>query len=212
MHSRTLFKNQFLHFGPLKTEDEHDRFENAYTFADQEVIKKALVINLGLYAMNEVMCSLIGEKLDITNPKKIKDIARAITVEQSFYLKRNRSIFLKLQNQYKLGVVSNFSGNLRKIMDDFSLSSCFDFILDSYHEGITKPNPEIFKLAIAKCKCEYQDVFFVGDNLERDILPAKKFGMKTILISGNVNNSVADYTLSSLVELLPLILTISTKR
>lgn len=202
MHSRTLFFSQFKKFGLISDNHASESFENAYTASDKKIINESLVVNSKLNQMNQIMCNLIALQLDIDKVSNINNVAMAITNIQSFYLRRNSAILKKLQNKFKLGVVSNFSGNLKKILNEFSLSSYFDFILDSYHVGHSKPDPELFKLALRNCDVESDKVLFVGDNLIRDVIPAKSLGMNTILLSSNVENDVADYTFSSLEELL----------
>lgn len=204
VHSRSLFLNQFKALDLISDLAPRSLFEEAYSYADQEVTEKSLVVNSNLKEMNERMCYLIAEKLKTTDFATVKDVAAAITKIQSFYLSRNAAILKELQNKYKLGVVSNFSGNLSKIFDEFTLTSYFNFVLDSYHIGISKPNPQIFKMAVEHCCITPAEILFIGDSVERDIRPAKSLGLKTILLSATTDSSEADYTLASLEELLPL--------
>lgn len=212
LHSRTLFHNQFKALDLISNNAPRSFFEDAYTYADKKVIEKSLVVNSNLKDMNEIMCSLIAEKIIITDFSIVKDVASAITETQSFYLIRNGRILKELQNRYRLGVVSNFSGNLSRIFDEFSLTSYFDFVLDSYHIGVRKPNPQIFKMAVEHCGVNPAEILFIGDNIERDIRPAKTLGMNTILLSATLDNSEADYTLASLEELFALNILSKKKR
>lgn len=202
VHSRTLFLRQFVAYGLFPRMDDNTVFESAYTYSDRKVIDESLIAESSLLEMNQKMCFFMAEKLGGTSRSRIMEVARAITDVQSGYLKRNQIILSRLSRYYRLGVISNFSGNLHKILDDFSLSPYLTFILDSFHVGHRKPDPEIFELALSKCRTSANDICFVGDNLDRDIFPAKRLGIKTVLISKKQNQSAADYTFSSIQDLL----------
>ena len=202
VHSRTLFFNQFTKLNLIKTTDNYNKFQEAYTYSDQKVIKEGLVVDASLLEMNNQMCIHIAEKLSVSDSTVVSKVALAITDIQSAYLRRNNKILKLLSRQYRLGIISNFSGNLKIILNEFSLNSHFDFVLDSYHLGISKPNPEIFKIAIEHCRSDSFNICFVGDNPDNDITPAKNIGMRTILLSPNTIKSNADYTLASLEDLL----------
>ena len=205
VHSRTLFLKNFKKHNLLSTNDQFNFFQEAYTFSDQEIINKNIVKDMHLLKMNEIICSIICQKLKILNKSSlIEKTAISISCEQSHYLNRNKFILEKLSKNYKLGIISNFSGNLKKILQEHSLSAYFDFILDSYHVGHCKPKAEIFNLAISKCNEEPDNIFYIGDNEDRDILPAKALGLKTVLISSKHIFTNADYILTSVEELLEL--------
>lgn len=204
IHSRTLFLNFFMEFGLIKDKQNISLFQDAYSYSDRMVINHSLIVDSTLLKMNEVMCSLIAKQLNVFSQPEVSIVALAITDFQANHLRRNKKILEKLKDQYQLGIISNFSGNLTKILEEFNISKDFTFVLDSYHVGFCKPSHEIFKLAVEKCKSAPNEICFVGDNILRDIAPAKEIGMKTILISQVHDICVADYTLTSLEGLLSL--------
>jgi putative hydrolase of the HAD superfamily len=198
VHSRKLFYEQFRKFNLTC---DSNLFQEAYTYSDSKVISESLIVKSNLFEMNDKMCHYIAEKLNIDNITGVHEVANSISDIQILYLKRNKNILEKLSKNYHLGIISNFSGNLNIILEEFSLSAYFLFVLDSYHVGFSKPNPEIFKLAMKKCNIEPSEICFVGDNVERDIMPAKNLGIKTVLISSTLSTSDADYTISTLEDL-----------
>lgn len=204
VHSRTLFQKHFVNGELLNQNESTVDFQNAYTFSDRKIIDESLVQNANLLRMNQVLCELIAGFLNWSDINKIDKIARAITSEQIYYLKRNQQTLSFLSAHYKLGVVSNFSGNLSLILNEFSLNPFFDFALDSYHVGHSKPDPLIFMNALTHSRVRPDQVCFVGDNVERDIIPAQHLGMTTILISPDQDTSVADFTVKTLTDLLEL--------
>lgn len=203
LHSRCLFFNQFKKHGMLNTSEDLYNFQHAYTYSDRKVIDEGLIQDADLSTMNRVMCSLITKKLR-SDESKIEQVAMAITETQAYYLTRNKQILEKLQMNFQLGIISNFSGNLVTVLREFSLAEHFNFVLDSFHIGVEKPNPAIFKLAISRCDDYPENICFIGDNPERDIAPAKKLGMKTVLISESFVNTVADYNINTLEDILKL--------
>ena len=74
---------------------------------------------------------------------------------------------------------------------------------------VGKPNPEFFELAVKKAGAKKEKTFMLGDDLESDILGAKKVGLKTILVkTGNFNEKELqkseqkpDYLIESVKEL-----------
>ena len=71
------------------------------------------------------------------------------------------------------------------ILKEFDLFHFFDFVLDSFHIGFSKPDERIFLEAIKCSGVKSVDICFCGDNPVRDIIPAQKLGMKTILIDSD---------------------------
>lgn len=56
----------------------------------------------------------------------------------------------------------------------------FDAVLVSGQEGMRKPEPEIFRRALARLGVSADEALFVGDNPEADIRGAHGVGMRTI--------------------------------
>jgi HAD superfamily hydrolase (TIGR01549 family) len=202
VHSRKLFWDQFASSG-LKGISQH-RFQEAYSNIDQKIIKESLLLNFGLLQMNKLMCKMLAQDLGLQDIIFTNKVANAITQDQSFYLRRNKSLLIELQKNYRLGIISNFTGNLEIILNEFALTEHFDFVLDSYHVGWSKPSQEIFHLATKLSGTEAAHIAFVGDNPERDIRPAKLAGMTTVLLGNRNNTTEADYTLESLNDLLDI--------
>jgi putative hydrolase of the HAD superfamily len=203
VHSRCLFFNQFKKHGLLNTPEDLYNFQHAYSYSDQKVVEEGLIQKADLSTMNRIMCKLIAYKLK-GDEAKAEQVAMSITETQAFYLTRNKKVLDKLRPYYNLGIISNFSGNLTTVLEEFSLNENFNFVLDSFHVGVEKPNPEIFKMAIQHCEDSPENICFIGDNPERDIAPAKRLGMKTVLISESVVNTVADFNINSLEDILKI--------
>ena len=46
--------------------------------------------------------------------------------------------------------------------------------------GISKPNPKLYQVALARLGLEAGEVMYVGDNPENDVVPPARLGMKTV--------------------------------
>lgn len=64
-----------------------------------------------------------------------------------------------------------------------------------------KPSEQPFLAALEAIGSSPDEVLFVGDSLQRDILPAKKLGMSTCLVGSSVAGTVADFHAQSIAEL-----------
>ncbi len=83
---------------------------------------------------------------------------------------------------YRTGVVSNFSHRLPKILADLGLADHLDTVTYSFEAGAEKPNPKIFKTALARAGAEPEHTLMVGDSFEADYLGARQAGLHAILL------------------------------
>ncbi len=51
---------------------------------------------------------------------------------------------------YRLGVISNFDGRLRRVLADLGLAAHFEHIVISSEVGVDKPDPRIFRNALSR--------------------------------------------------------------
>jgi putative hydrolase of the HAD superfamily len=81
-----------------------------------------------------------------------------------------------------LGVVSNFEEWLERLLEELGVRSYFSVRVISGVEGLEKPDPRIFELAMERAGVEAAASVYVGDNPEFDIDPALALGMFPVLI------------------------------
>ncbi len=73
---------------------------------------------------------------------------------------------------------------------------------DEYREFLSASNGWLEDYALFEAiGAAPHEVLFVGDSLERDVLPAKKLGMSTCLVGNRVAAPVADFHVQSIAEL-----------
>lgn len=97
----------------------------------------------------------------------------------------SRSFCERLSKNYSLGIVANQPSEIRQHLDKNSYSKYFDFIGISEEISMQKPNIEIFKWALDKTGAEPQDIYYIGDTIFNDIIPANSLGINTILLRHN---------------------------
>jgi len=122
-------------------------------------------------------------------------------------LDANRGVLKELKQRFRIGVVSNFYGNLDRILDEDGMGKLIDTVADSSRIGSFKPEARIFETAIRALKVKPADTAMIGDSLGKDCVPARRLGLKTVWYRSPVSvqpdgdASVADFTIASLGEL-----------
>ncbi len=80
-----------------------------------------------------------------------------------------------------MGILSNWDGSLKdKLTQYFPVQ--FHWVIGSFDSGIRKPELGFYQQAIDLTGYLPEEIVYVGDSIRLDILPAKKLGMKAILI------------------------------
>ena len=181
MHTRTLYIEVFTKFGVMNTVSR-EAFQESYSQADKKMIAEKLVLNANLRESNLIQTELILCDLEYHDQNLAKPIADEISAIQESFFKKNAPTLEALSKKYRLGIISNFTGNLEIILNEYKLHKYFEHVLDSYHIGFSKPDIQIFEEALKRFKLPAENCMFIGDNIERDVLPAKSLGMKTVLI------------------------------
>ena len=82
----------------------------------------------------------------------------------------------------KLGVVSNFEEWLEQLLEELGVSEYFVVRVISGLEGLEKPDPRIFEIAMDRAGVVPEASVYVGDNPEFDVDPTAALGMFPVLI------------------------------
>lgn len=188
--------------GTLDTDGDHwlDRFYDLYEsagidvprpdikrvfyYADDTLYGDPQVFSLGLRPLMRRHVKLQFEALDMKNAAWEEHLIDGFCSRTEFFLHRNVSLLDRLKDRYRLGVVSNFYGNVAALCEEAGIARFFDVILDSARVGRMKPDPAIFHMAVEALRVEPEETIFVGDSYERDMMPARKAGMKTVWMKG----------------------------
>jgi len=106
-------------------------------------------------------------------------LARLLHADARKIVARNVPVLERLARRYRLGVVSNFTGNLRPCLEELGLARFFTVLSDSTLVGWSKPDPRIFAHTLAALRVSPQHAWMVGDNFEADIRGAAGLGIRT---------------------------------
>ena len=101
-----------------------------------------------------------------------------------------------------LVVVSNANGTLRAHMDRIGLSGSFDCVIDSCEEGVEKPDPRLFQIALDRVAAQAETTIHVGDLYQVDVVGARAAGVRPVLLDETgIRDDVDCVRVSSLGEL-----------
>jgi putative hydrolase of the HAD superfamily len=135
------------------------------------------------------------EKLGLKDTSKEAEAVSFFVRHAERVLRRNRKVLETLHHSnYRLGVVSNSYGNIETLCREFGYNSYVSVFIDSLVEGISKPDPRIYQLALDRIALPAAQVWMVGDNFERDIIPAKSLGLRTAWLIGDHRRTPPDPT------------------
>lgn len=82
------------------------------------------------------------------------------------------------KNGFKIGLVSNCSGEEVEGLFLSTLASLFDEIVLSYQEGVSKPQQEIYQLACDRLGVRPSETIFIGDGGANELNGAEKAELK----------------------------------
>ena len=149
----------------------------------------------------------------VAGGRRLDEVAGWIT--QSFVAESregfalSRDVLDALSGRFRMGVVSNFYGNLENILAEADLTRFLDTVADSSRLGIFKPAPGIFLAALKALDARPAEAAMVGDSLSKDCVPARKLGITAIWLRHSeasaddvaASHSQADFTIEALAGL-----------
>jgi 8-oxo-dGTP diphosphatase/putative hydrolase of the HAD superfamily len=92
------------------------------------------------------------------------------------------AVLRQLATRFELGVIANQEGGVRDRLRGHGWASLFAVCVSSAEEGVKKPDPAIFRLALARAGCRADEAVMVGDRIDNDIAPARSIGMSTVRV------------------------------
>jgi len=123
---------------------------------------------LGISDANGLIDTVYAEFTDLANYALFEDVVPM--------LRRLRNAGLRL------GVISNFEEWLERLLDQLGVGEYFDVRVISGVEGMEKPDPRIFELAMSRAGVDAGSSVHVGDSPTFDVEPAAALGMLPVLI------------------------------
>lgn len=99
--------------------------------------------------------------------------------------------------QYKLGMMSDLPNPDYDLSFKWGLADLFDFRHLSYdpewinnhnYKRVLKPEPKVFERTVERLGTNYKNTLMIGDSLHSDIEPARKLGMRAVLVDYKINH------------------------
>ena len=138
--------------------------------------------------------------------RPIVDDLYAVTLSHT---RRSRQVLEQLAGRMPMVLVSNFYGNVNTVLKEMNMEGLFKEVVESAVVGIRKPDPRIFSLGVEALGVKPEEVAVIGDSYDKDIMPAKAAGCRTVWFIGEgwtdgvADGKDADMVITSLTELLP---------
>lgn len=125
-----------------------------------------------------------------------------------------KTVLEALHGKYQLGIIANQPLGTEARLKHYGIRDYFSVVLSSEEEGISKPDPELFRRALERAGCAPESAWMIGDRPDNDIAPAKALGMRTVRVRQGLGGLMpvtsedwkADHTVDSLSELLTIFL------
>jgi 8-oxo-dGTP diphosphatase/putative hydrolase of the HAD superfamily len=115
----------------------------------------------------------------------------------------------KYSKYYKIGILGQYGKDFRKFLENKDVIKYFTYTETQDDYNITKPDPRYYEEILKKCNCRAEESIMVGDRIDKDIIPAKMVGMKTIRIRAGIYKNqeartpeeIAEITVNKLEEI-----------
>jgi len=155
-----------------------ERIRAAFDHATRCAYGDPAVAEFGLEALVEYHVARQMEQLGFGVPAAAAIVAGFVRASRAG-LAESRVLLSRLRQRVALGVVSNFYGNVHRVLEEAELAPLLATIVDSSVVGVRKPDPAIFALAVERLGVEPAEVLYVGDSFEKDIVGAHAAGLRT---------------------------------
>lgn len=161
-----------------------EEFAKAFYKSDDHLPARFSLHELDLPRTLKLQVDCVLETLAPERAGDAQKIADAFLEESRRSLRRAEPVLRRLKTRWKLGIVSNFYGNLEAILAGEGLRGLFDAVADSGRLGCVKPEPAIFRAALAALGAAAGDSWMVGDSLHRDMRGAEAAGLRHAWLRG----------------------------
>jgi len=136
--------------------------------------------------------------MDIAYAQLTKKELKKFDTEIRYFYKRYFGKYIKivprintvlhiLKKEYKLGIIANQPDFILPHLKNFNISQFFDAIYISDIINVRKPDLKIFKLALTEQKIAPEEMIYIGNRIDHDVMPAISLGIKPIQARFNMS-------------------------
>ena len=167
-----------------QVEVDRDRYDRAYYVADDALVARRLS---GCSFRESLLLQITGvlEALNVADAGLASRLCDRFLQDSLDKIHSNLQILQELSARFRLGIISNFYGNLERVCFETGLAPFMSVLVDSACVGFTKPDPRIFQVALTQLQLDPKEAVFVGDSLPRDMEGAKHLGMPHIWLASD---------------------------
>lgn len=154
-----------------------------YFYASDDFLTERTLKRVRYRPMLLRQVGLVLRAAGMRDPRAQRRVALRFERDSFKTLRRNLPLLRKLARRYKLGIVSNFYGNLPVLVREIGYAPLFKAVIDSARVGFLKPDRRIFEAALRKLRVRPSEAVFVGDSPHRDIRGAHDLGMARVWLN-----------------------------
>jgi len=136
--------------------------------------------------------------------KKMGEEYIRISPTKTALIPHTREVLQYLNPKYKLHIISNGFDEVQfPKLERCHIAEYFDKVITSESSGYQKPCPEAFGFSLSAANAKKEESIMIGDDLEIDIIGAKKFGIDQIYFNrySVAHKSKPTYEIHNLLEL-----------
>ncbi len=124
----------------------------------------------------------VSAGLGVADAALTERLADTFVSDSRRHLVASAAVLRRLADRYRLGIVSNFYGNLAAICAEAGLAPLLGAIADSTAVGASKPDARIFHHALDALGVAPGHAWFVGDSRPRDMDGARALAMRHVWV------------------------------
>lgn len=155
-------------------------FDFGYTLVDEDRVWRETASQLGcpdsvFFAALGAVIERRGSHRDVLRILGANGRPRPVPFEPTdFYDDAIPCLRAVKEQGHVVGIAGNFSVEVETFLAEHVE---VDFIASSERWGVEKPSPDFFARITAEVGCAPNDVWYVGDRIDNDIVPAARAGM-----------------------------------
>lgn len=192
----TLYDYTALHPGALAALEEYtceryrvakDQFRISFSAAREET--KQLLADTAASHNRLLYCQKTLEHLDvgpIDGALEMYDIYWSYILKHMALREGAAELLAACKEQgIRIGICSDLTAHIQhRKLRALGIASLVDGLVTSEEAGAEKPDPRMFAMILKKLGCKPDQALYIGDNLERDIFGAERFGISALWLGG----------------------------
>ena len=136
----------------------------------------------------DAIWTLIAEKLQI-NANLLRKLRQQASSKRLFN-KPMVKLLTDLHEHYQTGILSNAGDRTRSLMEGFGLDRVVEEIIISAEEGVIKPDPAIYQIALSRLNARPEMTLFLDDYLP-NVEAAQTLGITAVQFLDNEQAATA---------------------